>query len=281
MEAFYFTFMSVIDNEKDLIDWYDNQERVLTKEFLESIPWHEVKHHPIDESFIPVLIYFRDVEKFTDVYFKELSKTPTGREPVVRQFMEKWRHEEDLHGELMNQFLNELGYKTDDNWFEQAKKNIPFSYRFSSVISSGMANLVGSRFTAVHMTWGAINEMTTLNGYKRLWTLAKHPVLEYILKSIAREEANHSFFYWTLAKLKLSKSKFSQEIARYLVDHFWSPVGQGAKRESDTNYVIKKLFDGQEGVNIMENFVTRRVGMLPGFENFKKVTNRIAEVSLL
>lgn len=272
--------MSVIDNQKDLVDWYDNQERVLTKDFLATIRWNQIKNHPVDESFIPVLIYFRDVEKFTDIYFQQLAKTPTGRDKVVRQFMEKWRHEEDLHGELMNRFLNEIGYKTTDDWYEEARRNIPFSNRITRSLSSVVANLVGTRFTAVHMTWGAINEMSTLNGYKRLWTLAKHPVLEHILRAIAREEANHSFFYWSLAKLKLQQSKFSQQIARYLVDNFWSPVGQGTKPASDTNYVIKKLFDGEEGINMIDNFVTKRVGLLPGFEEFKKVTERIAQATV-
>ena len=63
--------MSVIDNQKDLVDWYDNQERVLTKDFLATIRWNQIKNHPVDESFIPVLIYFRDVEKFTDIYFQQ------------------------------------------------------------------------------------------------------------------------------------------------------------------------------------------------------------------
>ena len=40
--------MPVFDNPKDLVDWYDNQERVLTKDFLETIPWQDGKNHELD-----------------------------------------------------------------------------------------------------------------------------------------------------------------------------------------------------------------------------------------
>ena len=48
--------------------------------------------------------------------------------------------------------------------------------------------MFGRHFSGVHMVWGAINEMTTLQGYRRLWKLAGHPVLEQLLRAIAQEE---------------------------------------------------------------------------------------------
>ena len=225
-----------------------------------------------------MLLYFRDVEKFTDVYFNELVKTPTGRDPYIRQFMEKWRFEEDLHGELLNRFINEYGYSTPEDWAKKSKQAIPFRYKASNMVNMLLANFVGTRFSAVHMTWGAINEMSTLNGYRRLWTLAKHPVLEYMLRAIAREEASHSFFYHSMAKFNLQRSKFAQDITRWIVCHFWEPVGSGAKPVSQTNYVIQKLFDGKEGIDIMDTFVNGRLEKLPGFDGCKKVTEKISEV---
>jgi hypothetical protein len=40
-----------------------------------------------------------------------------------------------------------------------------------------LTNLVGRKFTATHMTFGAIHEMSTAQGYRRLINLAGHPVL--------------------------------------------------------------------------------------------------------
>jgi hypothetical protein len=52
--------------------------RALDQGFLRSIPWHEVRKHPLNPAFVPVLIYMRDVESFTDIYYQELLRTPTG-----------------------------------------------------------------------------------------------------------------------------------------------------------------------------------------------------------
>ena len=97
---------------------------------------------------------------------------------------------------------------------------------------------MGHHFTGVHMTWGAINELSTLTGYQRLWTLAKHPVLDHILKHIAREEATHSFFYWSVARIKLMRSSFRQQLARFIINTFWSPVGENKKTPAESNVVI-------------------------------------------
>ena len=272
--------MSQFSSEAEAVNWYEGQERILTKEFIDSIPWKETKNHSISQEFIPVLLYMRDVERFTEIYYREMLKTPTGRDPNIRRFMDKWSTEEPTHGELLNRFLNEAGYHTSDKWFEEAKKSIPFNYKVSSWLSSATANITGKHFSAVHMTWGAINEASTLTGYRRLWEKANHPVLTYILKAIAREEAMHAHFYWTVARLKLEKSKFPQHITNFIVRKFWSPVGQGAKKEEDTNYVIKALFAGEEGVKAMDTFVSQRIELLPGMQNLTTITDRIAKIAL-
>ena len=78
------------ETNKDVLDWYERQERSLTPEFIGSIPWHKVKDHPVDEKFIPVLLYMRDVETLTDMYHRELLRTPTGKDPHFSKFMERW-----------------------------------------------------------------------------------------------------------------------------------------------------------------------------------------------
>lgn len=51
-------------------------------------------------------------------------------------------------------------------------------------------------FCAVHRTWGAINELTALTGYRRLAALTDHPVLADLLERIALDESRHFFFYY-------------------------------------------------------------------------------------
>ncbi len=276
----YLIFMSIVHSEQEAINWYEGQERVLTKDYIATIPWHETKNHELDQAFLPVLLYMRDVEKFTEIYYKELMRTPTGKDPVIRRFMDKWAVEEAVHGDLINRFLEEAGHPTSDKWFEQAKKQIPKKQSISSFMAAAAARLTGHHFSAVHMTWGAINEFSTLTGYRTLWEKANHPVLTYLLKAIAKEEASHSFFYWTIARLKLQTSKFRQQLTRYIIKKFWSPVGQGLKRPAETNYVIKTLFSGDEGVAVMRDFVNKKIEQLPGLNGLTTITDRVAKISL-
>ncbi|MGI8898808.1 MAG: hypothetical protein ACR2IB_10485 [Pyrinomonadaceae bacterium] len=74
------------------------------------------------------------------------------------------------------------------------KSALPRGYTIENRISSWIAKMFGSHFSGVHMVWGAINEMTTLQGYRRLWKLAGHPVPERLLRPIAQEEAIHFNF---------------------------------------------------------------------------------------
>ncbi|MBI4433578.1 acyl-ACP desaturase [Candidatus Uhrbacteria bacterium] len=265
--------------ESDALAWYEREPRVLTPAFIATIPWQEVAQHPLHPDCVPVLRYMRDVEHFTGMYYAELLRTPTGREPIIRRFMDRWSTEEPTHGELLHRFLGEAGCPVDDHWPGTAAAAIPHRYHLMSRLSSLLAWSVGRHFSAVHMTWGAINELSTLTGYLRLWQLAKHPVLERILRAIAREEARHAFFYWSIARLKLLRSTFRQQLTRTIVRSFWAPVGEGAKPRSDANFVIATLFRGSDGVATFHRNVNQRIEELPGLSGLRTMTNRVRHVA--
>lgn len=266
--------------EQEILDMYESQPRQLTKEYLDKIDWAGVKNIPLDEKFFRVLRYFRDIETLTEMYHKELSFTPTGRDPFIRRFMDRWKTEEALHGELLNRFLGELGLDQGSDWKKQVRAAVPKGYRWRNTVSLMIANFIGKQFTAVHMTFGTIHELSTLQGYRRLWEQANHPILEYIMRGIAAEEAIHILYYKSIAKLKLEQSKRAQQLSRYIVEKFWSPVGQGSRPAAETNYVIGSLFQGEEGVVAADEYINKQIERLPGFENFTRVRDRIGEIAL-
>lgn len=266
------------ETSKDVLDWYERQERTLTQEFIEGLPWSTVKDTPLDERFVPVLLYMRDVEVLTDMYHRELRRTPTGRDPVIAKFMERWGVEEITHGQVINRFLNEAGHETPDNWQEQTHRNVPSGYHLGTYLLTSLTNLLGSRFTATHMAFGAIHEMSTAQAYRQMMELANHPVLSRILEGIIREEAAHTHFYWSVARLELEKSETAQKIARKVVETFWRPVGQGSLAKKRTEYSIATLFSAEGGVDRLDRTVTKRARRLPGFGDLNKVTKRIADI---
>ena len=99
----------------DVLNWYERQERALTPQFIEALPWRDVRNHPFEKRLIPILFYMRDVETLTEMYHQELLRTPTGKDPQISKFMERWGVEEVTHGEVLNRFLTELGHDSGED----------------------------------------------------------------------------------------------------------------------------------------------------------------------
>jgi hypothetical protein len=268
----------VFETDKEVLDWYERQPRALSKEFINEIRWNEIRNQPINPAFVPVLVYMRDIEYFTDMYYQELRRTPTGKDPIIRKFMDRWSVEELQHADLLNRFLEEAGFPSGNDWRVEATRKIPKLYRIGSYLVDHATRPFGRYFHGAHMVWGAINEITALQGYRRLAELAGHPVLKELLIGIVQEESIHSSFYWNVARVKLAEAKFSRDLARFIVGQFWTPVGQGAKREHETNYVIATLFSGKEGLELFDRKVGNRIERLPGFVGFKRLRERIAPI---
>ena len=267
------------ETNRDVLEWYERQPRALTPEFIGSIPWNKVKDSHFDERFIPVLFYMRDVETLTDMYHRELLRTPTGKDPHISKFMERWGVEEITHGEVLNRFLNELGVETPGDWQEEVRKNVSASYNANAYLLTMLTNLIGKKFTAAHMTFGAIHEMEAAQGYRRLLKLADHPVLTHILNAVIREESAHNQFYWSVAKLELKKNDLARKLARFVVERFWAPVGQGSLARERTEYVIGALFGDIDSIEVIDTKVTKRVRQLPGFDGITKITDTISRMA--
>lgn len=266
------------ETSKDVLDWYEKQERTLTREFIDGLPWNEVKATPIEERFIPVLLYMRDVEVLTEMYHRELQRTPTGRDPVISKFMERWGIEEVTHGQVIDRFLNEAGYSSPEDWQRQTHKKVPKTYHANTYLLTFLTNLLGSTFTATHMTFGAIHEMSTGQAYRKMKQMADHPVLSRILDGIIREEAAHTHFYRSVARIELQKSETGQKIARRVIETFWRPVGQGSLAKKRTEYSIATLFSDEGGVDVLDRTVTQRARQLPGFSDLTKTTKRFGDI---
>lgn len=267
------------ETKKEVLDWYEKQPRTLTPEFLSNIPWKDVRNYAFDEKLIPVLLYMRDVETLTDLYYSELRRTPTGKDPVISKFMERWGVEEVTHGEVLNRFLNEAGIETGETWKDQVRRAVSRLYHMNAYLITSLTNLVGKRFTATHMTFGAIHEMSTAQAYRRLMKLADHPVLTHILNGIIREESAHTQFYASVARIELRESPVAQKISRFIVDNFWTPVGQGSKPKKQTHYTIGTLFNGEEGLDWVDKTITKRVSELPGFAGITKINEVAAMIN--
>jgi hypothetical protein len=97
-------------------------------------------------------------------------------------------------------------------------------------------------FAALHMTWGAANELTTLTAYRRLIDRTEHPILRDLLNCIIKDERRHFAFYRSQARLRLGRSPRARAITRWALEHLWAPVGTGVRPQQETDHVIVLLF---------------------------------------
>jgi hypothetical protein len=266
------------ETKKEVLEWYEKQPRTLTPEFINRIAWKDVRNYELNEKFVPILLYMRDVEVLTDMYHRELRRTPTGKDPQISKFMERWGVEEITHGEVINRFLNEAGIETGEKWKEQVHRSVSRFYKANTYLVTTLTNLIGEKFTATHMTFGAIHEMSTGQAYRRMMKLANHPVLTEILTAILREESAHTRFYASVARIELGRSKFARKVARFIVNKFYAPVGQGSRPKKQTDYTIGTLFGGREGFEWVERNVSQKVQALPGFAGLTKITDTVAKI---
>jgi hypothetical protein len=227
---------------------------------LDAIPWADVGRYPVSREVVRTLTYMQDIESHTIIYLRSLLHTRAVDDPEVATFLACWVHEEIFHGMALARFLEAAGHPLPPRAVPRGQE--PALKRLEAWATSMVSN-AWPDFCAVHMTWGAINELTTLTGYLRLKTVAGHPVLGELLEQIMRDESRHFFFYYRQAEQRLRRPSVAR-VARFLVDRFWAPVGSGVAPREDLEFMARYLFAGDEG-RAAARKVDDTIRKLPGF----------------
>jgi hypothetical protein len=120
-------------------------------------------------------------------------------------------------------------------------------------------------FVALHMTWGAVNELSTLSAYHRLIAKTKHPVLVDLLERIIKDERRHFAFYRAQARRRLGRSRQARTVTRWALQHLWAPAGTGVRPQPETDFTIAYLFGDDEGL-VAAHDMDATIGQLPGLQ---------------
>lgn len=212
---------------------------------------------PLNDELRMILTYLRDIEASVwNVYFQELVRTPTGKNPVVRAFLESWKIDEDHHAKILDKVLEVGG----GAWVTQ--RHVPWD-------ASWIARLLGERlFGGVHMTIGAVNELMTMFGYRQIAARvqATNPALSRILLDIAHDEGYHTGFYLSGARHYLSDSRWAQWLTAFACRFATAGVGVGVRKREEAYAVFAYILQG-----VHEKFlkkVAEPIRKLPGQEGF-------------
>jgi hypothetical protein len=242
---------------------------------LEGIDLHDFVDDPLDPSTLRCLRYMHDVEYHTVCYLRDLLVTPAHRDPTVTTFLTLWNVEEMYHGDAISAVLAAHGEPAGRDRVSDTRQRLGRFDRIAPAAHAIGSIVVGSAWTAVHMTWGAVNEWTTQAGYLRLAQRANHPVLSELTRRIARQEGRHIDFYVSEARRRLAASRGAQTVVRWALRHLWRPVGSGIMEPADTDFLVAHLFGDADGIAFTER-IDRRIDRLPGLEGLGLVRGAVA-----
>lgn len=200
---------------------------------------------PLDAQTLRSLRYMCDVEYHTSCFLRDLLVTPSHREEEAGGFMTVWNREEYWHGEALARVLGRHGIVVDYDEVKAKRVKLGWRAALGPMKQSSLSNLIGKDFLAVHMTWGAANELSAVAAYRRLSAMVDHPVMTPLLKRIAQQETRHVAYYTTSARRYLEASDRAPKLVRLVMSKVWRPVGSGMMDESEVRHVMNHLFAHQ------------------------------------
>lgn len=241
----------------------------------ERFDWTTTKPQPrLSDDALFTIAYMMDIESHTIVYLRDLLSTRVVRDHEVTAFLSCWAYEEFFHSLLLRRFLATQGVSVEDKRFADLRSRTSLADR---LIRPGIAILsrMTRHFPAVHMTFGAINEISTLTGYQALISRTEFardrsaslpPLLTTILERIIKDERRHFAFYFNQARCRL-RAPAARRLTAFLVRNFWAPVGVTVRGDPAMRRVCAYLFPGERGVEHLAA-VDSAVARLPGLEWF-------------
>ena len=260
----------------------DKYLRASKKVDLSGIAWDRIKDTPVSVGEGRTIAYMMDIESHTVIFLRDLLATKAAFEPDVTAFLSCWVYEELWHGEAFSRFLGEAGYDLSPDG-ERVWSDSPYPTRnarntwirrklaskgyWSHLATLGAAAAVKD-FVALHMTWGAVNELGTLSAYHLIIDRTEHPVLKDLLGRIVKDERRHFAFYRAQARMRLARSKQARTVVRWALEHLWAPVGTGVRPQEETDFAVCYVFGTEAGQKAAAE-MDRTLGDLPGLEGIR------------
>ena len=225
---------------------------------LSGIDWSAIRDHPLAGDVLRVLAYMQDVESHTVVFPRTFFSKHALEDPHVGPFLICWLYEEGMHGRALARFLEHAGHPVLPRTAGRTTLRDHLDRTVTKIMSSAWKD-----FLALHMTWGAVHECTTIQAYRRLAARNDHPILNELLRRIIRDEARHFAFYLWQAERRLARPRVSR-LVRGLMTRFYTPVGASHQPDALACWVSAFLFDGEDG-RAAARHVDASIGTLPGF----------------
>jgi rubrerythrin len=170
---------------------------------VSDMDFSEAARYPLSPDEIRCLTYMMDIESHTIVYLKNILSTCAISDPRTTSFTSCWAYEEFFHGYTLRRFLEDAGVALSAMRTVEVQKQASWR-KWSEGMVTSLICQASRHFHAVYLTWGAISELTTLEGYGILAARSRHPMLAELLRRLAKDERRHFSFYYNMAREHLT-----------------------------------------------------------------------------
>jgi hypothetical protein len=209
-----------------------------------------------------------DIQTHTIVYLKGILSTCAIRDVRTTSFLSCWADEEFFHGHTPRRFLEAAGVSFSSNRTAEIQKEAPWRDWIESIGSSLICQIL-RHFHAVNLTWGAISELTTIEGYGILAARSRHPMLAEWLRRLAKDERRHFSLYYNMAREHLAP-RAAQRFTTRVIKYFWMPAGGGVKPDSEVDWMNRFILGDSRGGEVAAR-IDATIGKLPGLARLDRL----------
>src|SRR5215813_4439967 len=232
------------------------------------IDWDQAREAGLTEDEKFLLTYFSDVESQTIRYLKVLLGMKIAFTPSVAAFLTTWNYEEFFHGYELGKLMAVCGSPLEEDRIESVTRKSGFNEWLEATFAPLLSRIFSNQFPAVYLSFGAIQEMTTLRGYEFLHQYTQNPVLGILCERIAKQERRHFAWYFNHARELLLQSNGARILARKLLEFNWVPVGAGIKSPEEVKRLFMTLFPAPLDRALVRE-IDSKMGALPGLEGIR------------
>jgi hypothetical protein len=236
---------------------------------ISDIDLTQANRYPLTQDEIHCLTYMMDIESHTIVYLRSILSTCAIEDSDTTAFLSCWAYEEHFHGRTIGQFLNAFGVEFANDRLAEVQRGTAFTEWLKDMGASLVCQF-SRHFHGAYLTYGAISELSTLEGYGVLAARTQNPILAEILHRLAKDERRHFSFYYNKAKIELQKRN-AQRLTTFIIKHFWLPVGGGVKPDAEVNWILNYVLQGSEGEKIAQR-IDQTIAKLPGLGWFDRLS---------
>jgi rubrerythrin len=236
---------------------------------ISDIDLSQAAEYPTTDDEVRALSYMCDIESHTIVYLRAILNTCAVEDPQTTSFLSCWAYEEFFHGHTIRQFLDAIGAPVSATRMLEVQKASSFTEWLKELGSSILCRF-SRHFHGAYLTYGAISELSTLEGYGVLAKRTQNPILAEVVRRLAKDERRHFSFYYNKARLEL-QARNAQRLTNFVIRHFWLPVGGGVKSDSEVSWILSFILGDPDGAEIASRIDTT-ISKLPGMEWFDRLS---------